>query len=304
MGASNSIGSAPDSFQARLLALTQKRLEKFASLYPRVLISDDPDPIHDARVSSRRLQQIFSFLFPKPRNGKAKKLVRVLRRVRRALGSCRNLDVSLDMIQQRIDASTSTTVRDAWSHIREYAQEGRTAEIMRARKELTQHDIVAFVTRTQALLEGFGPDGVAEDTLKESIAGALENWLEALNTAQDRQDRDTLHGLRIAGKRLRYRMELLAQLGDGSARRRVKSLRALQDQLGEWHDCYVMLQLVAEFIGRPDFLVDHPEIGHTLLTEMERERHRNEEAVTNILKSAEKVRQLLSSGQSRAPLPT
>jgi CHAD domain-containing protein len=294
MSSSTSSNSASNSFETRLLELTHKRLEKFASLFPRVLVSDHPDPIHDTRVWSRRLQQIFNFLFPKPRNAKARKLARLLRRVRRALGLCRNLDVSLDKIQHRMENASSSLERDAWGSIRDYAQEKRAAEILRARKELARYDIVAFVIRTQALLElaGFGRD--VEDTLKESIAKATQDWTEALNTAKDHEDRDTLHGLRVAGKRLRYRIELLAQLGESSARTRIKSLRALQDQLGDWHDCYVMLQLVAEFIGRPDFLVDHPEIGRTLLTEMERERHKNEEAVTNILKNAEKIRPTLA----------
>lgn len=298
MSASTPSNSASNSFEARLFELAQKRLEKFASLFPRVLVSDHPDPIHGTRVWSRRMQQIFSFLFPKPRTTKARKLARVLRRVRRALGMCRNLDVSLDLIQHRIETASSSVGRDAWGHIRDYAQEKRAAEILRARKELGRYDIVAFVIRTQALLEltEFGRD--VEDTLKKSIATAVQDWTEALNTAKDHQDRDTVHGLRIAGKRLRYRLELLAQLGESSARSRVKSLKALQDQLGGWHDCYVMLQLVAEFIGRPDFLVDHPEIGRTLLTEMERERHRNEEAVTNILKSAEKIRPSLAAHAS------
>jgi CHAD domain-containing protein len=298
MTASTSGSSGSNSFETRLLELAQKRLEKFASAFPRALVSDQPDPIHDTRVSSRRLQQTFSFVFPKPRTGKARKLTRTLRRVRRALGNCRNLDVNLELIQHRFETTTSSVGRDAWELIRDYAQEKRAAEILRARKELGRCDIVAFVLRTQALLElvDFGRD--VEDTIKASIARAVQEWSEALDRAKDHGDRDTLHSLRISGKRLRYRMELLAQLGETSVRSHVKSLRALQDQLGDWHDCYVMLQLVAEFIGRPDFLVDHPEIGRTFLTEMERERHRNEEVVVNILKSAEKIRPNLAAHAS------
>src|SRR5918992_6138948 len=77
MSASTPSNSASNSFEARLFELAQKRLEKFASLFPRVLVSDHPDPIHGTRVWSRRMQQIFSFLFPKPRTTKARKLARV-----------------------------------------------------------------------------------------------------------------------------------------------------------------------------------------------------------------------------------
>jgi hypothetical protein len=66
-------------------------------------------------------------------------------------------------------------------------------------------------------------------------------------------------------------------------------LKLLQDELGNWHDRHVLLQFIAEFIGRPDFLVDHPEAAHALLAEMERERQTNDLAVSSILKSAEKM---------------
>jgi CHAD domain-containing protein len=89
---------------------------------------------------------------------------------------------------------------------------------------------------------------------------------------------------------LRYRAELLSELGDASVKPRIKSLKSLQDDLGNWHDRYVLLQLIAEFIGRPDFLVENPETGRALLAQMEKERHRNELAVSVILKSAEKTR--------------
>ena len=92
--------------------------------------------------------------------------------------------------------------------------------------------------------------------------------------------------------------ELLAELGDVSVKPRVKSLKLLQDELGNWHDRYVLLQLIAECIGRPDFLVEHPEAGRALLIQMERERHKNELAVGTILKSAEKTRE--AWGEPRA----
>jgi CHAD domain-containing protein len=84
---------------------------------------------------------------------------------------------------------------------------------------------------------------------------------------------------------LRYRAELLAELGHPSVKPRIKSLKLLQDELGNWHDRHVLLQFIAEFIGRPDFLVDHPETAHALLAEMERERQANDIAVNSILKS-------------------
>ena len=129
-----------------------------------------------------------------------------------------------------------------------------------------------------------------EALLKQSIDEALAVWNEALQNAQENPQVDQIHALRIAGKRLRYRAELLKELGHASVKRRIKALKLLQDELGNWHDRHVLLQFIAEFIGRPDFLVDHPETAHALLAEMERERQTNDIAVSSILKSAEKTR--------------
>jgi CHAD domain-containing protein len=102
---------------------------------------------------------------------------------------------------------------------------------------------------------------------------------------------EQIHALRIAGKRLRYRVELLKDLGRGSTKPQIKTLKRLQDELGDWHDRHILLQFVAEFIGRPDFLVSHPDASRVLLVEMERERRKNEAAVSIILRSAEKTRE-------------
>src|SRR5262245_58318083 len=88
----------PAPSHQKLLGVTQKRLEKFVSLLAKVLVSDPPDTVHDTRVWSRRLQDTFRVLFPKPRTGKNRKLIRTLRQVRRTLGNCRNTDVTIGLI--------------------------------------------------------------------------------------------------------------------------------------------------------------------------------------------------------------
>jgi CHAD domain-containing protein len=290
MSAMDSDTGESDSSYKKLLAVTQRRLEKFVSLFAKLLVSDHPDTIHDTRVWSRRLQEAFRVLFPQPRTGKSRKLVRTLRQVRRALGDCRNVDVTLALIDNKLTAATAAGAHESWDLVRDYLREKRTRLGAQARDELTRHDIAQFVTRTQSLLE---PDGLAqqpEELLKQSLTKALADWNEALQNVQENPEVDQIHALRISGKRLRYRAELLADLGDASVKRRIKSLKLLQDELGNWHDRYVLLQVIAEFIGRPDFLVDRPEIGHALLTEMERERENNADAVNAILKTAEKTR--------------
>jgi CHAD domain-containing protein len=287
---SNATDSA--SPQGKLRHITQRRLEKFVSLFAKLLVSDHPDTIHDVRVWSRRLQEAFRVLFPRPRIGKSRKLVRTLRQVRRALGNCRNNDVTIDLIEDKLNSATDGTVHESWDLIRSYLREKRARQIARAREELARHDIMQFVARTQSALQAEALQPEPEQSLKQSIEEAFADWNQALLGAKENPEVDQIHTLRIAGKRLRYRAELLVDLGDATAKPRVKSLKSLQDELGNWHDRYVLLQVIAEFIGRPDFLVEHPESGRALLTKMERERHKNDAAISAILNSAEMTRDM------------
>jgi len=276
--------------EKKLLDLARKRLERFASLLPKTLVGDHPDNVHDLRVWSRRLQQIFQVLIPNRPTGKARKLVRFPRRIRRALGDCRNLDVCADLIQHKIEATNSEVVRDAWRQIQSHLREQRETELDACRDELKRHDIIDFVTRAQACIESVKLQKTLAQTLKNSVEEARTRWHEVLGEALENQNAEQLHALRIAGKRLRYRAELLADLGHPPAKSLVKALKVLQDDLGSWHDGQVLLRLMAEFIGHADFLVQHPDFARVLLTEMEKERQRLDAAVGEILKSAQKVR--------------
>jgi len=81
--------------QETISAQGRKRLEKFAAFIPRIIVSGESDTIHDARVSSRRAQQILKLLAPQPAKNKQRKLLRTLRDIRGILGQPRNLDVML-----------------------------------------------------------------------------------------------------------------------------------------------------------------------------------------------------------------
>ena len=297
-------GSSPNGSQKKLFELSQKRLEKFASLLPRVLIRDDPETIHDARVGSRRLQQILRVLFPKPAPKQCRKLIRMLRKVRRALGDCRNHDVMGELIREKIAAAGNPVVRDAWDQLKVRVQERQKRELTRAREELSQCDIVDFVNRARRLLGSAQWSKEIEPTLTKGITRALEEWTQAVDATKESQTPEQIHALRIAGKRLRYRVEMLAELGDGSAKTRTKTLKTLQDQLGQWHDHHVLVRLAAKFLSRSDFLATHPDLSRALLVEMERERRRNDTAVGNILKSAEKIRDAWVGVETKLPEET
>ena len=272
-----------------ILKLARTRLKKCVSIAPRLLVDDDPQDIHDLRVSSRRLQQLVGLLFPKRRRGKSRKVLRSLRTVRRDWSVCRNLDVNLDLLREKLESVKTDANRDAWYHVREYISDLRAQEFADARKRLRRLDLLGLIDKTQRLLKAVQGENAQELILVDSFANTLARWCEALAQAKRSKDPEHLHELRISGKRLRYRFEVLAELGDGAAKSHVKSLKALQDELGRWHDRHVLLKLVKELNRKPEFLGEQPEIQQVLESDIENDRQNNDSAIDEILTAAERL---------------
>src|SRR5215831_12113506 len=72
--------------------LVERYCERFSSLIAPVLAADDVEAVHDLRVVTRRLQQALVALCPDGPTKPIKRLHRMLRRTRRALGTWRNCD--------------------------------------------------------------------------------------------------------------------------------------------------------------------------------------------------------------------
>ena len=268
--------------------LLRKRVKRFVSLVPAVLAGNDPEMVHDARVASRRMQQAVSAFFPKPRSGKVRQLRRTARRVRRALGEWRNCDVLLELVGRQQRRARGEAKRRAWEFVRAYLLEKRSAESARARKKLLRQDPVDCAALARRLLDhppanSAGPLG---PRLSESVRAAWASWQSALARAQDTRTVADLHALRIATKDLRYRTELLHDLGLGRMKPQLAWLATLQEALGTWHDRQLLQRAVAEAVGRPDILLEELPSVRVLLSKLEMERNRPPKDVERILRLA------------------
>ena len=275
--------------KTKLSKLARKRLERFVTLFAKALVSETPETIHDLRVASRRLQQALRLALPRSKSGASRKLVRTLRKVRRAFGACRNLDASIDLVQKKLEAATTASLRQSWDTVRLWLEQKRATEIEEGRAELRQYDVIDFIARVQARIENIDQPADGVGHLWERSQDALAEWRDALVSAKEDPQVQRIHAFRIAGKRLRYRAESLAELGHSSVKPLVEGLKALQNDLGDWHDRSVLRQYIAEFIGRPGVLAEEPGMCRALLLEMEREKQRDHATVNDVIARAEKL---------------
>lgn len=253
------------------------QLETFSTVFPRVLTGDDPKDVHDLRASTRRLQEALAVLSSSSRPKAAKRHRRTLRRVRRALGSWRNLDVALEELRDRRRGTRSALKRAGWDLVRDYLGQRRVDETIRARKQLVRENLAGFRGHVEAIADELLRDSspsAAWQAVSVRVEDAWSEWSEALSRARETTRVDTVHALRIATKRLRYRVELARELDAQGAEPVLGWTRRVQKELGDWHDQQVCRQLVAEALARPEVLLDRLDVVRTVLDEIDRERRR------------------------------
>ncbi len=252
-------------------ALALSHLDRFISLQPDVLRGDDPEAIHDVRVSSRRFQQVLDLLYARPQPKKIRQARRLIRRCRRDLSEVRNCDVLLQRVE-RVLRRKRAGQRPAWEALRDYLRQHRQAEFEAAADELARRKLNKLYVRlrkaVQAAPETPGTSAgngalSAGSSFYTRVAESLERVWQDFHTQVTQSHRqpgpEVLHAVRIAAKRLRYQVEVIAEFNAPGSKEALDWLRQLQQHLGDWHDLEVTERAMAEAAARPDFLREHVE---------------------------------------------
>jgi CHAD domain-containing protein len=247
---------------------------------PAALATFDADEIHDARVSTRRLAAALELLKPVLTKKHRKPLAGGLKRLRRRLGPLRDADVLIEHLsdlrkeakhataaewlicrveedrqslrkesQKRSTAERELDRLDVWPIVREEMKEaGEAVDLLLAESLHVQTD--AFAEQADRVpAEVAGPGKAAVHSERAPVIP------EADESATDFPDADAdisppdpspphvrpnPHDVRIAGKALRYTLEMAIAEGHTPGAGLMKTFKRMQDLLGSWHD-YVVL---------------------------------------------------------------
>lgn len=234
----------------------------------------DPRDLHAMRVATRRMRaawRVFGGAFQPHRT---RKLEGALREVADRLGAVRDLDVLIDAGEQYA-AGLGTPERaaveplfEAWRQDREAGRAALLRELESDRYRRFVHDFWAFVTDEGA---GAAKRGPHEPRLVRDMAPAriwaryhaVRAYAPVLRGAEV----ETLHALRIDGRRLRYSLEFFRETLGREGSEVIARTVALQDHLGLLHDADVAAGLTRAFLERTtDLGVDErAEIGRYLV---------------------------------------
>jgi len=265
--------------RAEHATLALKRRRKLLRAVSALLDSDKATRVHRARVISRRLQEDLAVLFSKPYPKKIRRLRRKLKDLRRHLGNWRNCDVVLDLMADKLADDARAPV---WKLVEKHVKKERARGIAKARRKIDQDDLSGAKGRIKKVAESEQSEALP---LAVSVADVHEKWRSALLEAEKTRAEGDLHALRIATKKLRYRLELGRDLGLNPSPL-LEPVTQLQRALGDWHDRAVLGQMLAEALARPKLLLRQHDAAETLLEELKKVEQQQLEAIEEIFRSA------------------
>jgi CHAD domain-containing protein len=228
--------------RAALLVLLKQRLQTLLEAMPAAQ-AGDVRSVHQARVATRRLREALPVLGGAINPEALVRARRQVRRMTRALGPVRELDVALIHLEE---FAQRTVVSDrAIARVRHAIVDER----MQRRREMLAEVTPGKVEKLRQRLGevGTGPAGpetpVAREEAQRRVARRAYRLQRTIDRAGGLYLADRLHAVRVAAKKMRYAMEIDREIKRSRATARIGQLKRLQDLLGRMHDFEMLIDL-------------------------------------------------------------
>lgn len=209
---------------------------------------EDIEDVHHMRVAIRRIRSAFRLLRRYYRPKAVARHQRWLRKVARALGAVRDLDVliaDLSQFQMTLDGDQQASLQATIESL----NQKRTA----ARRELIAifdskayrrfvRDFSEFLTTPGEGAKPLHSGDVVPLQVRHVLPAIIHDCLAsvlAYDTVLDGADPELMHGLRIEFKRLRYAVSLFEDVLGSQIEGFLEDLKAIQDHLGRLNDIMV-----------------------------------------------------------------
>lgn len=223
------------------VALLRQRLVSLLQAMPAAQAGDHVS-VHQARVASRRLREALPVLGVRANPHALDQADKRVRRITRALGPVRELDVTLLLLDE-LERNGAAPLR-AIGRVRQAVIEEREK---RRREMLAEIKPSRLDKLRKRLVRVAAPDSrpMAKGTTLAEAAAQGASRAAALREAIERAGgiylADRLHRVRVAAKKLRYALEIQRELTRSRSTAALNRLKTQQDLLGRMHDLEMLI---------------------------------------------------------------
>ena len=242
-------------FGAKFMLEQVKRLE---GELENALEAKDIEGVHQMRVASRRLRNAFGYFQDCLPGKKAKTWQDEIRKITKSLGRARDLDIQIECINDYYDDTLDAQYKPGYRRFLLRLKQNRVKAQEKVEKTLKKLQDGSFLSEMHQRFEKLSAK--AEGTYLftpslyqmafEAINEQLEEFLGYQEFIRDPENIEKLHAMRIAGKHLRYTMELFAPIYKEALIPHIRVMKDLQDQLGTIHDADVWVSWLPKFIEK------------------------------------------------------
>lgn len=223
-------------------------------------VGDDIEDVHDMRVAIRRIRSTFRLLSAYYKPKAIDPYNRQLRRMARALGAVRDLDVMIDNLTNyanELADDRRAALQPAFAKLndeRETARRDLNRLLDKGSYRRFLVDFSQFLTTEKAGARGLEGD-LSPVQVRHLLPALIYDHLghvRAYDSVIADADATTLHGLRIEFKRLRYAVSLFSDIMGGTVKNFVEELKTIQDHLGSLNDVTTAEARLADLIDTLD----------------------------------------------------
>ena len=268
--------------QAWLAEVLRVRFEEVVKCRDAALDPARIDGVHDMRVAIRRLRSVIRDFGEITDKFPLKNLRKRLKRLADSLGVVRDADVCITTLEE---LSAQAEVEEIKAGIESIASEyraTRAAGLEELKKELAPERIADLESRFDAALgeslkqRGLYQVGRIEDAAESIVSKCRKEFVDQGEAIYYPNSIQRLHRMRIAGKHLRYAVELFGDvLGEG-AEVLADETKKMQGYLGDVHDCDVwttqLRQRALNGKARKEHVVEERKAAIWLMSEFQRRR--------------------------------
>jgi CHAD domain-containing protein len=245
-------------------AFMLKQLQNLEKDLDEAINPKDIEPIHRLRVSSRRLRTGIKHFRDCLPEKKTRAFEDEIRRLAHTLGKARDLDIQIETLNLLYEDDLDQNFKPGYRRLLLRLKQSRMKAQNKIEKTLAELQDKSIIKKMRKRLEESASS--AEDLYLytpslyqrafAAINADLNGFLSYEEFVHAPENIEKLHAMRIAGKHLRYSLEIFAPVYKDSLIPHIQVMKDIQEQLGMMHDDDVWVNWLPKFLEKEEKRVE------------------------------------------------